>query len=243
MRIILVLFFSIFFIQCKKENNGKNKTEVDVIREVADTKKSVQPVVGQPEKKETLKKYSSENVPEKYLEIVADTLGIILDIRYATENNFTKQQIYDCPRCFFRKEVAKKIIAIHEDLKERYGFGIKLFDCYRPASSQEKLWKIMPNPNYVTPPYKGSVHSRGMAADLTIVNKEGKELDMGTSFDFFGKEAHTDYQNHSDQVLKNRQLLKKMMEIHGFKGIRTEWWHYSYRKLKGSIDNWVWDCE
>ncbi|MBK8621429.1 MAG: M15 family metallopeptidase [Saprospiraceae bacterium] len=177
------------------------------------------------------------------MEIVADTLGIVVDIRYASENNFTKKQIYDCPRCFFRKEVGEKILAVHLDLKERYGFGIKLFDCYRPSPYQNKLWEVKPDPNYVTPPKKGSIHSRGMAVDLTIVDKSGKELDMGTPFDYFGKEAHTDYIELPDQVLKNRQLLKKIMEIHGFKGIRTEWWHYSYRGLKGNVDKWIWSCE
>ncbi len=189
------------------------------------------------------KRFSSVNIPEKYMEIVADTLGIVVDIRYASENNFTKKQIYDCPRCFFRKEVGEKILAVHLDLKERYGFGIKLFDCYRPSPYQYRLWEVMPDPNYVTPPKKGSIHSRGMAVDLTIVDKSGKELDMGTPFDYFGKEAHTDYIELPDQVLKNRQLLKKIMEIHGFKGIRTEWWHYSYRGLKGNVDKWIWSCE
>lgn len=197
----------------------------------------------EPEVTENRQIFSMENVPANFVEISVDTLGIILDLRYATENNFTKKQIYDCPRCFFRKEVAEKIVAVHQDLRERYGFGIKLFDCYRPSAYQKRLWEIVPDPDYVTPPVKGSVHSRGMAVDLTIVDKKGKELDMGTAFDFFGKEAHTDYYELPDNVLKNRQLLKKIMEIHGFRGIRTEWWHYSYRNLKGKINHWVWTCE
>lgn len=235
------LIFVLLIIGCKTEKketqNEKPVTEMvkEVVKEVLDTTERQKEVIH--------KAYKSGNIPKKFMEIPADSLGILLDIRYATENNFTKQKIYDCPRCFFRKEVGEKILAIHQDLKERYGFGIKLFDCYRPSEYQKKLWEIVPDENYVTHPSKGSVHSRGMAVDLTIVDKNGKELNMGTSFDFFGKEAHSDNQDLPDNVLKNRQLLKKIMEIYGFKGIRTEWWHYSYRSLKGGLEKWTWDCE
>lgn len=237
-RFITALFALFILTECKQEKSQpaeENKSRQKIAKDTL--------VTDDTDTEQLSRVYSMENVPASFTELVADTLGIIVDLRYATENNFTKKQIYDCPRCFFRKEVAEKIIAAHLDLKERYGFGIKLFDCYRPSAYQKKLWEIVPDPNYVTPPAKGSVHSRGMAVDLTIVDKQGKELDMGTGFDFFGKEAHTDYYELPDNVLKNRQLLKKIMEIHGFRGIRTEWWHYSYRNLKGKINHWVWTCE
>jgi zinc D-Ala-D-Ala dipeptidase len=237
-RLCIPVFLILTLFSCKTEHNEK-KDEL-----ISKAESAVQDTIKRTDvKTEENKRFSSDDIPEKYMEIVADTLGVIVDIRYATDNNFTKKQIYDCPRCFFRKEVGEKILAIHLDLKERYGFGIKLFDCYRPSPYQYKLWEVMPDPNYVTPPKKGSIHSRGMAVDLTIVDKSGKELDMGTPFDYFGKEAHSDYVELPDQVLKNRQLLKKIMEIHGFKGIRTEWWHYSFRGLKGNVDKWIWSCE
>ncbi len=168
--------------------------------------------------------------------------GFALDIRYATTNNFTKKQIYDCGKCFMRPEAAEKLKTIQAELNEKFGYSIKIFDCYRPGPYQQRLWDIVPNPDYVTPPHKGSMHSKGLAIDLTIVDKDGNELDMGTSFDFFGPEAHQGY-NHSDAVKRHRWILKSTMEKHGFGSIRTEWWHYSYKGKSYPLDKWVWDCK
>lgn len=169
--------------------------------------------------------------------------GFVLDIRYATTNNFTKKRIYDCGKCYLRPEAAEKLKVINEELKEKFGYGIKIFDCYRPRPYQQRLWDIVPNPDYVTPPHKGSMHSRGLAIDLTLVDKDGKELDMGTPFDFFGKEAHQGYPDLSDAVKRHRWILKSTMQKHGFGSIRTEWWHYSYNGKTYQLDEWVWKCD
>ncbi|MFZ1706063.1 MAG: M15 family metallopeptidase [Saprospiraceae bacterium] len=241
--VLIVRFFFLLcllvFFQCKDQSSNNTIENSDALENELNSAVKEEDSEKAPEKLT----FSLEKIPKNYQEVKADTLGILIDLRYATENNFMKQKIYDCGRCFLRKEIAEKIFAIQTDLKERYGFGLKLFDCYRPSEYQEKLWEIKPDPNYVTPPKKGSVHSRGMAVDLTIVDKKGNELNMGTAFDYFGAEAHTDFQDLPDEVLKNRQLLKKMMENYGFKGIRTEWWHYSYRSLKGKLDHWNWACD
>jgi zinc D-Ala-D-Ala dipeptidase len=167
--------------------------------------------------------------------------GIVLDIRYATTNNFVKEQLYDCPRCFLRADVAYALRNIHRELK-RQGLGIKVFDCYRPLSVQWKLWNKVPDPRYVADPRKGSMHNRGSAIDLTIVDVRGKELEMGTEYDFFGEEAYHDYKKHSKEVLDNRTLLKNMMIKHGFRHTRTEWWHYSYTKRSYNISKMEWPC-
>ncbi|MFN8337819.1 MAG: M15 family metallopeptidase [Saprospiraceae bacterium] len=169
--------------------------------------------------------------------------GYILDIRYATTNNFTKKKIYDCAKCYVRPEAATALKTIQKELKDKFGYGIKLFDCYRPGPYQQRLWDIVANPDYVTPPNKGSMHSRGLALDLTLTDKHGKELDMGTPFDFFGKEAHHGYAAHSDAVKRNRWILRSTMEKHGFGSIRTEWWHYSYKSKSYPLDEWIWPCE
>jgi D-alanyl-D-alanine dipeptidase len=166
-----------------------------------------------------------------------------LDIRYATANNFTGEPIYDCAACLLRPEAAKALVKAHRELQAKGYGGLKLFDCYRPRPYQQRLWDKVPNPNYVTPPAKGSMHSRGLAVDLTVVDKIGNELDMGTAYDFFGKEAHTDYLQLPAAVLKNRQLLQKVMEEAGFGGIRTEWWHFSYRKANYPLSDYLWNCE
>ncbi len=168
--------------------------------------------------------------------------SIILDIRYATADNFTKSKIYDCPRCLLRPEAATALVKAHKNLQKK-GLGLKMFDCYRPRPYQQRLWDKVPNPDYVTPPAKGSMHSRGAAVDLTIVDKAGKELDMGTPYDFFGKEAHTDNLNLPAQVLANRRLLRETLKAVGFKGIRTEWWHFSFQGKKYPLSSYVWPCE
>ena len=117
-----------------------------------------------------------------------------------------------------------------------------MFDCYRPRPIQQKLWDKVPNPSYVTPPSRGSMHNKGAAVDLTIVDTLGQQLDMGTTFDFFGKEAHHTYTAHSDTIQANRNLLKSTMESVGFSSIRTEWWHYSYKKKSYALSDMLWDC-
>ncbi len=168
--------------------------------------------------------------------------SILLDIRYATANNFTKTQIYDCPACLLRPEVARAIVKANRSLKKR-GLRLKMFDCYRPQPYQQRLWDKTPDPNYVTPPAKGSMHSRGVAVDLTIVDARGVPLDMGTPYDFFGPEAHTDYTNLPQKVLDNRRLLRETLEAVGFKGIRTEWWHFSWQKKTYPLSDYVWPCK
>lgn len=167
--------------------------------------------------------------------------SLTLDIRYATTNNFTKAKIYDCPRCLLRTEAAEALLKAHRAL-QRQGLGLKLFDCYRPRPYQQRLWDKVPDPDYVTPPVQGSMHSRGAAVDLTIVDAGGNELDMGTPYDFFGREAHFDYGRLPAKVLANRRLLRKTMLDAGFEGIRTEWWHFSYRKKAFPFSDFVWDC-
>ena len=169
--------------------------------------------------------------------------GLILDLRYATDNNFTKKQIYLCGRCFLRPELADRMITLHKDIGERYGLKLKLFDCYRPKPAQQKLWDIVPNEKYVTNPAKGSMHNRGLAVDITLVDKNGQDLDMGTPYDFFGRKAHTNFYDLSPEVLKNRKMLNKMMEIHGLKGIQSEWWHYSLKTERAPLDDWEWSCD
>ncbi|MBL7827929.1 MAG: M15 family metallopeptidase, partial [Saprospiraceae bacterium] len=176
-----------------------------------------------------------------FKDVIALDSGIKMDIRYATANNFTKSVIYDCPKCLLRPEVADAIVKANQKLKSM-GMALKVFDCYRPRPYQQRLWDKVPNPDYVTPPAKGSMHSRGAAVDLTIVDASGKELNMGTEYDFFGRAAHTDNLNLPAEVLKNRTLLRETLESVGFKGIRTEWWHFSYTKKQYPLSDYVWPC-
>ena len=169
--------------------------------------------------------------------------GFIIDIRYASDNNFMKKKIYDCGRCLMRKEAARALTLLNEELIRKYNYRLKLFDCYRPRDFQQKLWDVMPDINYVAHPSKGSMHNRGVAIDLTIVDSLGLELDMGTEFDFLGKEAHFDYAKLPKEVISNRKFLRAKMEQYGFVGIRTEWWHFSHIEKIYPLSNYRWPCD
>lgn len=178
---------------------------------------------------------------QEFVEIARLDPTIRQEIRYASDNNFTHSVIYDCPDCMLRPEVAKALVAANKILNKK-GLYLKVFDCYRPRPYQQRLWDKVPNPDYVTPPAKGSMHSRGAAVDLTIIDAKGKELNMGTPYDFFGPEAHTDYLKLPAEVLMNRRLLRETMEAAGFRGIRTEWWHFSYQRKQYPLSDYLWPC-
>lgn len=164
------------------------------------------------------------------------------DLKYATPNNFLGQQVYDCAACYLRYKTVVALIAAQNDFAKA-GYRLKLFDCYRPLDVQKKMWDILPGTNYVANPKKGSVHNRGGAVDLTLVDSLGIELDMGTDFDYFGPEAHHTYTYLPENVLKNRKLLKEIMEKHNFKSIYSEWWHYNYTPARyDEVSNFTWEC-
>ncbi|MFY7810749.1 MAG: D-alanyl-D-alanine dipeptidase [Flavobacterium sp.] len=166
----------------------------------------------------------------------------VLDLKYATNDNFLKAQVYDCAKCLLRYKTMKMLILAQEDFK-KLGYKIKLFDCYRPHDVQKAMWKILPDANYVADPAKGSLHNRGGAIDLTLIDKNGNEIDMGTPFDDFTEASSHDYQNLSIKVLENRKLLKTIMEKHGLMAIKSEWWHYNkIVEPMDKISNFKWKC-
>ena len=167
----------------------------------------------------------------------------VFDMKYATPDNFLKQAVYDCGECYLRKSTAKALVKANEEFKS-LGYRIKLFDCYRPLSVQKKMWKILPGTHYVANPAKGSKHNRGAAVDLTLVDAQGKELDMGTPFDFFGKKAHHNCTTLPKKVLENRKLLKDVLNKYNFKSIFSEWWHYEYRpEMQSKVEDFQWQCK
>ena len=167
----------------------------------------------------------------------------VFDMKYATPDNFLKQALYDCGECYLRKSTAKALVKANEEFKS-LGYRIKLFDCYRPLSVQKKMWKILPGTHYVANPAKGSKHNRGAAVDLTLVDAQGKELDMGTPFDFFGKKAHHTCTTLPKKVLENRKLLKDVLNKYNFKSIFSEWWHYEYRpEMQSKVEDFQWQCK
>lgn len=152
---------------------------------------------------------------------------IIVDLRYATGNNFTDQRIYDFEELWLRYGTVKKLAQVQEELRQQ-GLLLKVWDGFRPISAQYKLWEICPDPTYVSDPKKGSnSHSRGIAVDVTLVNADGTELVMPTGFDDFTKLADRDYSDCPPEAAANALLLERLMEKYDFKPYRGEWWHFS----------------
>jgi zinc D-Ala-D-Ala dipeptidase len=151
--------------------------------------------------------------------------GILVEMRYASTNNFTGQVLYPAAECLLCEPAARRLAAVQQKLENR-GLGLKVWDCYRPLSVQKKLWDIVPDPRYVADPKTGSRHNRGASVDLTLVDARGRELPMPTAFDEFSEKAHRSYSELSAKVRRNRQILQEAMEAEGFVGLPTEWWHF-----------------
>ncbi len=162
---------------------------------------------------------------DRLIDIRSVNNKIALDIRYATTNNFLKRKLYPVARCVLRGAAAKALSQVQDNLVKK-GLGLKVYDCYRPLSVQKLMWQALPDSRYVANPANGSRHNRGAAVDITLVDRNGKELEMPTGFDNFTERAFRNYQGASTQAKKNRQLLEDAMKNYGFIPLATEWWHF-----------------
>jgi D-alanyl-D-alanine dipeptidase len=157
----------------------------------------------------------------------------VLDIRYATPDNFTGQVLYPAARCLLRAEVAARLAKAAARL-EAAGYRLRLYDCYRPLSVQWKMWKVFPKPGFVANPKTGSIHNRGGAVDVGLSAPDGTELKMPTAFDAFVKEAYADaVEGIPAELRERRDRLRGAMEAEGFKVNRMEWWHYEAAGARG----------
>jgi D-alanyl-D-alanine dipeptidase len=159
------------------------------------------------------------------VDIQAVNAAIVLDMRYASTNNFMKRQLYPVSRCILRYAVAKQLAKVEIELVQQ-GLGLKVYDCYRPLSVQRQMWQVVSDERYVANPAKGSRHNRGSAVDVTLVDRDGKELEMPTEFDDFTTKAHRDDNTASPQARQHSQLLATTMTRYGFVPLATEWWHF-----------------
>ena len=153
------------------------------------------------------------------------------ELRYATKNNFTHQVVYNFNACYLLPEVAAALSKVQVEL-EKSKLGLKVWDCYRPMSAQQKFWQLVPDPRYVSPPSKGGLHTRGTAVDLTLVDNMGQEMKMPTEFDDFSPAAARRAPHTPAEALRNSQKLEAAMQRHGFVGLATEWWHYDFSSWK-----------
>jgi len=168
---------------------------------------------------------ASAHPDEKLVDVAGIDPTIVLDLRYATPTNFLNAVVYDSPRGLLRESVAQRLVRVQNALRPR-GLSLKVWDAYRPASVQKKMWKILPDERYVASPVRGSKHSRGAAVDVTLVDRSGKELDMGTGFDDFSPRAFPNSPEVSSEARKHRRVLRNAMAREGFTQLSTEWWHF-----------------
>ena len=164
--------------------------------------------------------------PAELLEVRKAIPDALVDLRYATPDNFVGEVLYPAgARCLLRRDTLERLVEAANRLREK-GYRIKLWDCYRPRSVQWKMWEKFPKPGYVANPERGSNHNRGAAVDLTLVTLDGGEVEMPTPYDSFQRAAHQGYTGGTHASREHRKLLRSAMEAAGFRINRSEWWHY-----------------
>jgi D-alanyl-D-alanine dipeptidase len=205
------LFFLLLFGFDETYSQLKNPYGLEVINEYSTYKKSVE---------------LDKN--KELIEIKKRIPTIKLDIRYAKKNNFAKQAVYKQARAFARLPVVDALQNVQNEL-EKSGYGLKIFDGYRPYSVTVKFFAIASDKSFVANPKDGSRHNRGCAIDLTLIDlRTGKELEMPTPYDSFAAEAASDFNNLPANILQHRKLLRDTMEKYGFRVLNNEWWHFDF---------------
>jgi zinc D-Ala-D-Ala dipeptidase len=170
------------------------------------------------------------NHPEKQMISLLNISGIVLNLVYASNNNFMHKKLYtgNIKTTFLRKPAYDALDSVSRYLAKS-GLVLVIYDAYRPYSVTEKLWDNVKDERYTANPSKGSGHNRGIAVDLTLADlKTHKLLPMPTGFDNFSDSAHQDFNQLDIHLIANRNLLRQAMEKYGFKQLTTEWWHFSW---------------
>lgn len=173
---------------------------------------------------------TTEKEPEddEYVLVKKYIPDIYVELRYATENNFTGVKIYDFTEAYLRYGTVKKLVQVQKELKQQ-GYSLKIWDAYRPFEAQQKLWEVYPDPNYVANPANGmKKHNLGGTVDITMVAADGTVISMPTEFDDFSLKADRNYSDiDNEEAVNNVMILQNAMENNGFTGYQGEWWDYS----------------
>jgi D-alanyl-D-alanine dipeptidase len=162
--------------------------------------------------------------PDDFVEVAAAIPDAVIDIRYATKDNFTGDVLYPKAVCKLRRAVAERLAKAAAALRKQ-DRRLLLWDCYRPLSIQKLLWARVKDPRYVADPKVGSRHNRGAAVDLALVDKDGNAVPLPTKFDEFTKAAHRKNALRGKPGLEARRLSDAMVAA-GFQPMPTEWWHF-----------------
>ena len=186
------------------------------------------------------------DIPKDFLYVEHYIPQVVIDLKYYTNDNFIGSKIngYKSNKCIITKDAANALRHVQNDLKH-FGYGIKIFDAYRPQKAVDHFvrWAKNNNRKMKSIHYPGinkkllfkegyiaskSGHSRGSTVDLTIIDlNNGQELDMGTIYDYFGHESSVNYTDLNYNQKTNRALLQSVMKKYGFKTLKEEWWHFT----------------
>ncbi|MBO5556262.1 MAG: D-alanyl-D-alanine carboxypeptidase family protein [Oscillospiraceae bacterium] len=163
-------------------------------------------------------------------------VDVRIDLRYSGANNFTGEQVYAFQDAYLRQGTVKKLVKVQAALKE-HGYGLLIWDAYRPASAQFKLWEAMPDADFVADPNEGhSSHSSGGTVDVCLVLPNGSIPEMPSAYDTFDATADRDYSDVSETAAANAALLEKTMTDAGFVPYDREWWHFTDSDTYGYDD-------
>jgi D-alanyl-D-alanine dipeptidase len=158
--------------------------------------------------------------------------GIRLDIRYATSDNLMHRPVYTLAAAWLRLPAAVALKAVEDELRP-LGYGLTIYDGYRPYRVTVLFYETYHDSNFVASPYSGSRHNRGCAVDLTLIDlRTGQELTMPTGYDSFTGAAAANYADAAPAALQNRKLLQELMLKHGFLIYPSEWWHFDFAGWK-----------
>ena len=181
-------------------------------------------------------------INQKLVDVQNVDPSILVELKYSTTDNFVGKDVYgELTRAYMQPMAAQKLAKASRYLQEQHpDLRLLVYDAARPRAAQWKLWNALPDlpererQKYVADPRKGSIHNYGCAVDLTVATKDGKALDMGTKYDFFGELA---YPSKEEELLKagkltkqqvgNRRILREAMRAGGFSPIEFEWWHFN----------------
>lgn len=184
---------------------------------------------------ELLKKEKAFLEKHNLVKIIGDEKILVDYVPYATNDNFCHQQLYSHPFIYTHRDAFENLKKV-ANLAEENGFKIRIWDAYRPFEAQAFMADKFPEhveKGYVSHPSAGiATHVRGIAIDLTLVEKNQKELDMGTGFDDMSEKSHHGSKEISEEAKKNRQILAEIMQKSGFEIYENEWWHYNLKIFK-----------
>lgn len=189
--------------------------------------------LGQIEMEEDTSKWRElKNIPDR----------IIIDLVYASEDNFIGRPLYQCERCFLNSGTFKSLLLLSDSLFQ-HGYQLKILDCYRPRRVQQILYEALPESFFFRDPKQGAWPTRGVTVDMTLCDLAGNELDMGSRYNTFDSTSFHTYSQLEMDIKNRRSLLSSVARHFGFQAMAKKWWQYNDRHHSGISSDVVWLCD